>query len=152
MTDNYSEIEVQKYSDLAIWIPLTNQIERIEVANFDGIIEIQNFNGRLEYESMISKNALIFWLFLDWAYTYEIIVNDQNVHTLPKQRHCPNGDQIFFAREQLVRNIRIDVTDVTYLPCHSRNDLNSLRLMKTREDDLKLESGCHVKLKELLKL
>ena len=146
LTDNYSEIDAKKYSDPTIWIPLTNQIERIEVTNFDGIFEKHNFNGRLEYESMIPKKIYTIWLFLDWAYTYEIFVNDQKVHTLPKHRHCPNGNKIFFTSEQLVRKIRIDATDVTHLPYHSHNDLDSLRLMETIVDDMQLETGCHVKL------
>ena len=124
---------------------LTNQIERIEVTNFDGIFEKHNFNGRLEYESMIPKKVSTIWLFLDWVYTYEIFVNDQKVHTLPKHRHCSNGNKIFFAREELVRKIRIDATDVTHLPYHRHYDLDSLRLMETIEDDMQLETGCYVK-------
>ena len=146
MTDSYIEIDEQKYSDPEVWVPLTNQIERVEITNFEDRIRNHNFNGRLEYVSMIPKEVSTIWLNLDWAYSYEIFINDRKIHTLLKHRHCPNGNKIFFAKENLVRKIRIDATDVTHLAYHGYNDLISLRFLETVEDDTQIESGCQVKL------
>ena len=146
LTDNYSEIDIQKYSDPTIWIPLTNQIERIEVANFDGIFEKHNFNGRLEYVSMIPKEVSTIWINLDWAYTYELFVNNQKIHILPKNRHCSSGIKIYFSEKNLIKRVRIDAVDVTHLPYHSHNALGLLKFLETAEDDTQLELECQVKL------
>ena len=146
----YPEVDANKYADPNVWIPLTEKIERIEVANFDGKIENHNFNGRLEYVSRISKKVSTIWLNLDWAYTYEIFVNDQKILTLFKNRHCPNGNIINFATEELIEQIRIDAIDVTHLPYHSHNALGFLRFLENSVESVILEADCEVYLKDVL--
>ena len=158
LTNSYSNVNFEKYTDPSIWVPLTNYSDYLKIENWDKEIPHDNrpyyfknkeqfsFNNNLIVESRIPKNTSIIWLHLNLGYTYEIYANDKNIFTLNKNRqYCDNGIKIYLKSEQLITKIGIKTTDELETKHLAFNYLKFLRL-QNGDDNLEFMPHCVIKL------
>ncbi len=147
ITDSYPKMDLSKYSDPNVWIPLTNSVDYKEIDNWNTDLHYSDFNGSLKYEAKIPSKISVIWLKLNWAHSYELFVNDKKVYTIPKdEKNCKNGLKFHFSVEQVVKSIRFSEVDVTNSTHNGYNYLDFLRLRETKDNEAGVEAHCVIRI------
>ena len=147
LINSYPNMDLSKYSNPNVWVPLTNVVEKYKITDWNSDIFHANFNGNLRYEADTPIKTSVIRVKADWAHSYELFVNDQKIYTLQKEgKPCENGLKLHLPDEQIVKSIQISEIDVTKWTHNGYNYLELLRLNENKVNEISLEPHCIIKI------
>ena len=140
-TNYYANIDFSEYTDMNYWIPRTNEIEEVVLANWDQELEsdklsprlnenLRYFNGNLVIKSNVPKTAKGLWFYIDFSFSYDIYVNDKlTFENITQDGASCNGVVLSLPTNESINSVKFMATSLKSFAFFESHRIRYLRLL-----------------------